>query len=58
VEIEITPAPSPIERRALAAALKQERTLEPVAISAWWLAGVQEAVDDGDETPAGLGRRE
>lgn len=45
MEVDITPEPTPEEREALLAALA-ETNGKP---SAWWLAGIAEAVEEDDQ---------
>jgi hypothetical protein len=51
MDAEITPEPRPDERAALGIALADLRGLRPDDASAWWRAGVREAVEDDDEGP-------
>jgi len=44
VTVEISPEPSPQEREALLAALARERAM--TRTSAWWEAGILDAVED------------
>jgi hypothetical protein len=48
VELEITPEPSPDERKTILAALTALLEGESNAPGAWWEAGVRESVEAGD----------
>jgi hypothetical protein len=47
--VEISPEPTPEEREALLAALSRLDG-NPSAASAWWEAGIREAVEEEPET--------
>jgi hypothetical protein len=44
-ELQVRPDPPADARRALAVAIEQARRGEPRGVSAWWRAGIDEAVD-------------
>ena len=49
MELEIGPEPSPEEREALERALAALAGPPPDGRGAWWRAGVEESLLDGDE---------